>query len=70
MAQQITFWRMQGKSDIELKTFRLQTKADIAHIMTLVPEGCDVVTLDRTDKQSNIIHEIWHSDRYIDLNER
>lgn len=70
MAQQITFWKMEGKSDVEIRTVRLKSKADIAPIMTTIPIGTDVVTLDRTDKQSNICHEIWHSARYIDLNSR
>jgi hypothetical protein len=70
MAQQVTFWRMEGKSDIEIRTVRLKTKADIAAIMADMPDGTDIVTIDRTDKQSNIMHEVWHSDRYVDLNER
>jgi len=70
MAQQITFWKMEGKSDIEIKTVRLKSKADIAPVMATLPVGTDIVTLDRTDKQSNITHEIWTSSRYIDLNAR
>ena len=61
---------MTGKSDEEIKTVRLKSKADIAHVMASLPEGTDVVTLDRTDRQSIYVHEIWHSARYVDLNER
>ena len=61
---------MQGKSDVEIKTVRLKTKSDIPHIMADMPEGTDVVTLGRTDQQSTFVHEIWHSARYVDLNER
>ena len=70
MAQQITFWRMEGKCDVEIKTVRLKTKADIPHIMANLPEGTDVVTINRSDHQSNLVHEIWHSKRYVDLNDR
>lgn len=70
MAQQITFWKMEGNNDVELKTIRLKTKADIPEIMLLMPEDCDVATLDRTDKQSHIVHDIWSSKRYVDLNKR
>lgn len=61
---------MEGKSDIELKTIRLKTKADIPEIMILMPNNCDIATLDRTDKQSHITHEIWKSKKYVDLNDR
>ena len=70
MAQQVTFWKMEGKSDIEIKTVRLKTKADLPYVMQTLPEGTDVVTLDRTDNQSNICHEIWKSKRYILLEDR
>ncbi len=70
MAQQITFWKMEGKSDVELKTIRLKTKADIVTAMLQMPEGCDIATLDRTDNQSNIVHDIWLSRSYIDLDKR
>jgi len=70
MAQQIIFWKMEGASDIELKVIRLKNKSEIAAAMTLLPEECDVATLSRTDKRSLIVHEIWKSKRYIDLNER
>lgn len=38
--------------------------------MQLIPIGAQIATLDRTDHQSNITHEIWKSEDYIDLNER
>lgn len=70
MAQQVIFWKMEGKADVEIKTVRLKTKADLPYIMAVLPEGCDVVTLSRTDSQSNIVHDIWSSKRYIPLEER
>lgn len=70
MAQQITFWKMEGKSDVELKTIRIKTKRDIPEVMLKMPSDCDVATLDRSDKQSMITHEIWKSPKYIDLNSR
>ncbi len=70
MAQQITFWKMEGASDVELKTIRLKTKADIPEAMLRMPSDCDIATLDRSDQQSNITHDIWTSPRYIDLNKR
>lgn len=70
MAQQITFWKMEGESDVELATHRLKTKADITTVMTKMPLDCDVATLDRTDRQSHITHIIWAHNRYVDLNDR
>lgn len=70
MAQQITFWQMEGKSDVEIKTVRLKSKADIAQVMASMPVNCDIATLNRTDKQSNITHEIWTSKKYISLDDR
>jgi hypothetical protein len=70
MAQQITFWKMEGKSDIEIKTIRLKSKADIAQVMTTIPSGAQVATLDRTDRQSLITHEIWKSKDYVSLEDR
>lgn len=70
MAQRLTYWGMKGKYDVEIKHVILKSKADIALLMANLPIGTDVVTIDRTDRQSNIMHEIWHSPRYRDLNER
>lgn len=70
MAQQVTFWKMEGKSDVEIKTIRLNRIYELAEVMANLPDDCDIVTVDRSDKQSNIIHEVWQSNRYIDLNER
>jgi len=70
MAQIITFWAMQDDYDVEIKTVRIKNKGEIASVMATLPEGTDVVTLGRTDNQSQILHEIWKSERYVDLNER
>lgn len=70
MAQVVTYWKMDGSSDIELGNRRLRSKADIAECMANVPSDCDLVTLGRTDGQSGILHEIWKSPLYIDLNSR
>lgn len=70
MAQRITFWRMNGKCDEEIQTVRIKSKKDIPYVMAQLPLGTDVVTLDRTDRQSKICHEIWHSEQYVDLNKR
>jgi hypothetical protein len=61
---------MEGASDVELKTYRMKSKADIAEIMLKMPQGTDVATLDRSDGQSPITHTIWSSPNYVDLNDR
>jgi len=70
MAQIITFWAMQDDYDVEIRNVKIKNKGEIASVMATLPEGTDVVTLGRTDRQSPIIHEIWKSERYVDLNER
>ncbi len=70
MAQRITFWKMEGKSDIELKAIRLKSKADIPKAMLQMPDETDIATLDRTDRQSIIMHHIWQRKSYIPLDER
>ena len=52
-----------------LKNIRLKRKAEIGAAITEMPDGTDVVTISRSDRQSNIIHEVWHSKRYINLND-
>jgi hypothetical protein len=61
---------MEGLSDVEIRTIRLRNKADIGTVMAEMPKGCDIATLDRTDGQSNITHEIWRAPGYMDLNDR
>lgn len=78
MAYQVTFWKMEGKSDIEDRTIRLRKKSDYNVIIDSFllhrngPSNRDIkhITLDRTDRQSPICHTLWQASDYKDLNER
>jgi hypothetical protein len=71
MAYQMTAWKMEGKSDVEINNVRFSRKSEIPALINIIitPET-NLVTIGRTDKQSNILHEVWSSHDYIDLNER
>jgi hypothetical protein len=70
MAYLMDFWKMEGKSDVALKTIRLKRLANISEFIQTIPTECDLVTISRSDGQSPMCEEIWKSPRYVDLNER
>lgn len=82
MAYQITFWKCEGKSDIELRTQRIKAVIEAGAIVDSftfnrsrfpnerINRECKIITLDRTDNQSPVTKELWIAPDYIDLNER
>lgn len=71
MAYQMIAWKMEGKSDVEIKSRRFGRKAEIARLISeIVTPDTDIVTIGRTDRQSLISHDVWVSPRYVDLNRR
>lgn len=82
MAYQLTFWESQGASDLAVLTRRVDAKAEALwlvdsfvfnrkkHLDDPFFRRVSLITLDRTDHQSNIVHTLWQRSDYVDLNER
>lgn len=74
MAYELNYWVMEGASDICILTVRIARLENIEQDKLLEPERrpfhTDVITLDRTDKQSPHYKELWTSVRYKSLDKR
>lgn len=70
MAHQVSYWQVNGKSDEEIKHIRIKSLAEVDKLIESRPAFTDVITLERTDHQSNNYRILWQAPGYIDLNDR
>lgn len=69
MAYQLHYWTDDnGKGQVELRCIRLKS---VEEVFTLTlehnrPSGTVLITLDRSDKQSNREQIVWQKEGYID----
>lgn len=72
MALEVAYWKMEDKSDIEIKRIRIARKAEIEYnrLIESRPADTDVVTLERSDNQSPNFHILWSHPNYRHLDER
>jgi len=76
VAYQVSYWKMEGASDIELKHVRIKRVKEAydlafrARVYGEKPSGTQVITLERTDKQSPNVKELWTASNYLALESR
>jgi hypothetical protein len=69
MAYQLSYWKYAKGPDSPddlnevIKPRRLNKVSEIENVIRPIPSECDVITLERTDKQSVISREIWKRKR-------
>jgi hypothetical protein len=65
MAYRLTYWKYSygpnRPDDLEevIPARRIRNVKEMHLIMRPIPRECDVITLDRTDKQSPVSREVW-----------
>lgn len=72
MALEVSYWKVEGKSDVELRRVRVKklNEATDEGIVVSRPHETDVITLERSDNQSPYYRILWQRPDYIPIEAR
>lgn len=72
MALEISYWKMEGKSDVEIRRVRIKKVSEATEEGVIVsrPVDTDVITLERSDNQSPYFKVLWQRPNYVHIDER